>query len=174
MNEEIPDVAPQGSVEDFDFLVGRWNVRHRRLVGRLAGSTTWEEFDGESELRTLMGGQANVDDNVIHLPGGTYRAITVRVFDAGARAWSIYWFDARYPTAVADPLVGGFAGGRGLFFADDELDGRPIRVRFVWHADDRDSCRWEQAFSADGGRTWETNWYMSFTRADESSRAVPS
>jgi hypothetical protein len=68
------EVPPPGNVDDFDFLVGRWKVRHRRLIGRLVGSTTWEEFDGECTMRKLLGGQANVDDNVLHAPAGTYRA----------------------------------------------------------------------------------------------------
>lgn len=159
------ETAPPGSVDDFDFLVGRWSVRHRRLVDRLVGSTTWEEFDGECEMQKLLDGQANVDDNVLHLPAGTYCAMTIRVFDPIARAWSIFWIDSRYPPSrIEKPVVGGFAGSRGLFFSDDELDGRPVRTRFVWHVDGRDACRWEQALSADAGLTWETNWYMGFDR----------
>lgn len=94
---DVPETAPQGSIDDFDFLVGRWRVRHRRLVGRLVGSTTWEEFDGECAMQKMLGGQANVDDNVLHAPAGTYHAIAVRVFDPEARAWSIFWIDSRYP-----------------------------------------------------------------------------
>jgi hypothetical protein len=163
---ETLEAAPPGSAEDFDFLVGRWKVHHRRLVGRLVGSTTWEEFEGECEMWKTLGGHGNVDDNVLHLPAGSYRAMTVRVFDPEARAWSIFWIDSRYPPSeIEKPVVGGFDGNRGLFYSDDELEGRPVRTRFVWYVDDRDTCRWEQALSVDGGRTWETNWYMRFVRA---------
>lgn len=158
---DVPETAPQGSIDDFDFLVGRWRVRHRRLVG----STTWEEFDGECAMQKMLGGQANVDDNVLHAPAGTYHAIAVRVFDPEARAWSIFWIDSRYPPSrIEKPVVGGFAGNRGVFFSDDEYEGRQVRTRFIWQVDDRDSCRWQQALSVDGGRTWETNWYMDFHR----------
>jgi hypothetical protein len=160
------ETAPPGRIDDFDFLVGRWKVHHRRLVGRLVGSTTWEEFDGECAMQKMLGGQANVDDNVLHAPAGTYHAITVRVFDPGASAWSIFWIDSRYPPSeIESPVVGGFDGNRGLFFSDDELDGRPVRTRFIWHADAPDSCRWEQALSVDVGVTWESNWYMDFRRS---------
>jgi hypothetical protein len=159
------DTAPPGQVGDFDFLVGRWSAHHRRLVDRLVGSTTWEEFDGECAMQKMLGGQANVDDNVLHAPAGTYHAMTIRVFDPGARAWSIFWIDGRYPpSAIESPVVGGFAGGRGLFFSDDEIDGRQVRTRFIWEVGDGDSCRWQQACSIDGGRTWETNWHMDFHR----------
>ena len=159
------ETAPPGTVEDFDFLVGGWKVQHRRLVGRLVESTEWETFDGECAMQKLLGGQANVDDNVLHAPAGTYRALTIRVFDPNTRSWSIYWIDSRYPpSTIANPVVGGFAGNRGLFFSDDEWEGRRVRTRFIWVSEGRDTCRWEQALSPDGGLTWETNWYMDFER----------
>jgi hypothetical protein len=158
-------LAPPGHVHDFDFLVGRWRVHHRRLVGRLIGSTEWEEFAGECVMQKMLGGQANVDDNVLYAPAGSYRAMTIRVFDPNTPAWSIYWIDSRYPPSmIGDPVVGGFADGCGLFLAHSEMDGRRVLTRFIWHADGRDACRWEQAASIDGGLTWETNWYMDFER----------
>jgi hypothetical protein len=159
------ETAPPGHVDDFDFLVGRWRVRHRRLVGRLVGSIEWEEFEGECTMHTLLDRQANVDDNVLYAPARTYRALTIRVFDPGTHAWSIYWIDSRYPSArIENPVVGGFAGGRGLFFCDDEWEGLLVRTRFVWHVEGPDSCHWEQALSPDRGATWETNWTMDFER----------
>jgi hypothetical protein len=164
-----PESAPLGHVDDFDFLAGSWRVHHRRLVGRLVGSTTWEEFDGECRMQKLLSGQMNIDDNVLYAPGGTYRAATVRVFDPTNNAWSIFWIDSRYPpSTIDDPVVGGFQGRRGVFFSDDEWEGRQVRTRFIWHIDGPDSCRWEQALSPDGGTTWETNWHMHFAR--EASR----
>ena len=61
------------------------------------------------------------------------------------------------------PMVGSFSDGRGLFFGDDTFEGKPIRVRFIWSPLTYATCRWEQAFSQDGGETWETNWTMDFT-----------
>lgn len=150
---------------DWDFLVGRWTVRHRRLKARLAGSTEWEEFAGTSELWLTLGGMGNVDDNVLQLPGGTYRALTIRAFDPKTSEWSIWWLDARYPGRLDPPVRGGFKDGVGTFLGDDTLNGKPIRVRFSWSQITPASARWEQAFSPDGGVTWETNWSMDFTRA---------
>ena len=73
--------------------------------------------------------------------------------------------DARSPHAIDVPVIGGFENGVGTFHADDTLDGRPIRIRFHWLGTDGNTPRWEQAFSSDGGATWETNWIMQFTRA---------
>ena len=158
-----PAVAPPGSMSDFDFLHGAWRVRHERLVGRLVGSTEWQAFEGTSETRPVMGGQGNLEDNVLHLPSGTYKAVALRMFDPDRRAWSIWWVDSR-TAAIEPPVVGGFEDGRGVFFGDDVHEGRPVRVRFRWFVDGPDRARWEQAFSGDGGQTWETNWRMAFER----------
>ena len=149
---------------DWDFLLGNWMVRHRRLKARLAGSNEWEEFNGTCVNWPILGGQGNMDENVIELPGGTYRAIAVRVFDAGAGHWSIWWLDARTPATIDPPVRGAFTNGVGTFVGDDSLNGRPIRVRFRWSQITAASARWEQAFSPDAGATWETNWYMEFSR----------
>jgi hypothetical protein len=161
----------ESKASDFDFLIGRWQVHHRRLKERLAGDTSWEEFGGSSALRTLMDGRANVDDNVIDLPGGPYRAVTLRSFDPASKQWAIRWLDGRHPHQIDVPMVGSFERGVGTFYADELFNGWPIRVRFLWSNITADSCRWEQAFSADAGRTWETNWIMDFTRAPQRAAA---
>lgn len=148
----------------FDFLVGHWTVRHRRLKERLAGCTEWDEFPGTCSLRPLLDGQANVDDNVLKMPWGTYRAASIRAYDPATRQWSIWWLDSRYPRDLGTPVVGAFKDGIGTFFADDTLNGQPIRVRFLWTDITAAGARWQQAFSNDGGATWETNWIMEFKR----------
>lgn len=160
----MTETATRASAADFDFLAGRWRVQHRRLQQRLANCTHWDHFDGTSVFHPLMGGQAHVDDNWLDLPGGAYRAVTLRAFDPAAGRWSIWWLDSRRPHALDTPMRGGFEHGVGTFEADDHWDGRPIRVRFVWSGITASRCHWAQAFSADAGKTWEVNWEMDFTR----------
>jgi hypothetical protein len=152
---------------DFDFLNGRWRVLHRQLRERLAGNDDWQAFDGTCSMRTILGGQGNVDDNVLNLPGGAYRAASIRAFDRRTRRWSIWWLDARNPHRIDVPVVGGFDRGEGTFYADESFNGRPIRVRFRWTDTHTASPRWEQAFSPDAGESWEVNWTMTFVRAPE-------
>jgi hypothetical protein len=147
----------------FDFIAGDWMVNHRKLKAHLAGSDEWMECDGETKGRILLGGFGNIDENLLHQPGGTYRAITLRLFDRSSSIWSIWWVTDLAGTLEA-PVLGGFDRGIGTFFGDEMLDGRPIRVRFIWSDITDSSARWEQAFSADGGATWETNWIMIFRR----------
>ena len=160
--------SPTGAdaaVHDFDFLAGTWRVQHRRLKDRLAGSDEWQEFGGTSVGRLILDGAGNVDDNVLELPDGTYRAATLRSYDPATRRWSIWWLDGRYPRGPLDPpMVGAFSDGVGTFFANDTFQGGPIVVRFIWSEITDASARWEQAFSPDGGVTWEVNWLMTFTR----------
>jgi hypothetical protein len=160
----IIQAAPKGHIGDFDRVLGHWHVKHHQLVGRLVGSTTWIDFDGTSRMELMLGGYATVDDNELHKPAGTYQGITLRLFDSQHSTWSIYWFDSR-EVKVDSPMWGGFDGDHGVFLGDDILDGKPIRVRFDWFIDDKDHARWEQAFSADQGASWETNWRMWFARA---------
>jgi hypothetical protein len=153
------------SARDFDFFFGSWSVEHRRLKEWLAGSTEWIEFTGSCTTIPTLGGQGNMDDNVLDKPGGAYRAVTLRAFDPATEMWAIWWLDGRTPHGPLDPpMKGRFENGIGTFFADDVVDGRPIKVRFVWSEITATGARWQQAFSSDGGATWETNWVMRFTR----------
>jgi hypothetical protein len=146
----------------FDFLRGRWNVRHRRLRDRLRGCTEWDEFDGTTVSRPLLDGRGNEDEyRTSHWPD--FVGMAFRFFNPATRQWSIYWVDSRRGV-LEPPVVGGFRDGTGVFEGDDTLDGRPIRVRYTWSRVTGPSPRWEQAFSADRGATWETNWVMEFTR----------
>ena len=149
---------------DVAFIVGSWRAHHRRRKERLANSTEWVEFGGTSVAQSLMGGIANMDDNVFDMPGGAYRGVSVRCYDPASRQWAIWWLDERNPGIIDVPVVGGFENGIGTFVCDDTLRGRPIKVRYVLTPLTATTRRWEQAFSPDGGRTWETNWITEFTR----------
>jgi hypothetical protein len=150
----------------FDLRAGTWDVRHRRLKDRLAGSTEWVEFGGSQTWWAALNGAGNVDTNRFDMPGGAYEGATLRSYDPKTRQWAIWWLDGRSPEGPLDPaLKGTFKDGVGTFLADDIFRGRPIKVRFIWSNITRDAARWEQAFSPDGGATWETNWITEFSRA---------
>jgi hypothetical protein len=152
-------------VRGFDHRVGRWETRHRKLKERLAGSTEWMDFNGSCNFFLLLGGAANVSENVFRMPDGEVRGLSLRSYDPQSGKWAIWWLDGRNPTGALDPPVQGkFEDGIGTFYADDTLRGKPIRVRFLWSQATADVGRWEQAFSPDGGTTWETNWITDFRK----------
>jgi hypothetical protein len=88
---------------DFDFQQGSWRVQHRRLKARLAGCTEWETFTGTSEQRPLLGGNGNIEDNLLLLPDGDYRAVALRSFDP---AWHLGDLVARRPQPARDRRSG--------------------------------------------------------------------
>jgi hypothetical protein len=158
------------SAADFDFLVGTWSTKQRRLKKRLQHSDEWETFDATVAMHKLPGGSANFDTLVAPAwrPGWTGTAL--RIFNPATNLWSIFWFtsdggglDAK-TGQLEPPVVGRFDGDEGVFEGDDKFDGRPIRVRFVWTRLGADAARWQQSFSPDGGQTWEINWTMEFAR----------
>lgn len=148
----------------FDFFIGRWTVHHRYLARRLAGCEDWIEFPGTCETQKFLGGLGVFDQNEIDRPEGRYIGVTIRTFDPKTGSWSIYWIDSRTPAEISPPMIGRFENGVGTLYGDDTFNGKPIRVRFIWSGITARSARWEQAFSVDEGNTWETNWYMDFTR----------
>ena len=148
---------------DFDFLIGTWNVHHHRLVERLRGSTDWEDFEGDTMDRKILSGLGNLDENILHRKTGSVHAISLRLFNPASKEWSIYW--STNLTGTLDvPMVGGFTDGRGEFYSQEVFEGQHIYSRFIWSKITAISCQWEQAFSIDGGKTWETNWVMEFER----------
>ena len=154
--------------DDFDFLMGIWRCRHRYRVRRLGSCNDWIEFDGTCAARKILAGYGNTDESDIGMPGGRYTGISLRLWDPDREQWTIHWLDSRRPGRVGPPVHGGFKlrpdGPFGVFYGDDALDGRAIRVRYIWSRITTDAPRWEQAFSLDEGNDWETNWTMDFTR----------
>jgi Protein of unknown function (DUF1579) len=163
-SQEKGEASATDGRRDFDFLKGSWQVHHRRLKERLASNQEWIEVEGTMTAQKILGGLGNIDDNVIEVPGGAYRAAAVRAYDPEKKQWSIWWIDSRHVGPLDPPMVGRFENGTGTFYADDTLNGKPIRVRFLWTKVTSDTPHWEQAFSDDEGKSWETNWTMDFTK----------
>jgi hypothetical protein len=151
---------------DFDFIVGRWNVHHRRLRERLKGSVSWEEFDGTTEDRTIVGGLGNIGEATVDRGSGPLVFTSLRLFSPQSQQWSVY-FTNSLDGALSLPMFGAFRQGRGEFYAQEPFEEKYVFTRLIWSDITATSFRWEQAYSADGGRTWETNWIMEVTRQQE-------
>jgi hypothetical protein len=148
---------------DFDYLVGRWNIRNRTLKQPLAGRDDWEEFDATQELRQVLLGLGNVDVFHTELGGKPFEGLTVRLFDPRTRLWTIYWADSN-AMKLDDGKVGSFDGDVGEFFGREAVGGKQVIVKFRWDKQNSNAPVYSRAFSADAGRTWEWNWYSNFSR----------
>lgn len=158
--------ANSAGVHDFDFEVGAWRVHHR--IKRPVDKEKWLEFDGTCTNRPLMEGWANVEDHTFNKPDGITHGVALRAYDSKSAQWAIWWIDSRDPFGTLDPpTVGRFENRVGTFYSDSTLNGKPIRSRFIWSEITPTSARWEQAYSSDAGKTWETNWIMEFRRDSE-------
>jgi hypothetical protein len=151
---------------DFDFDFGTWKTHLSRLIHPLSGSTAWIEMDGTTVVRKVWDGRANLAELEADGPSGHIEVLSLRVYDPQARQWSLNTANVR-GGALGIPTIGEFKNGRGEFYDQEPFNGRNILVRNVWSDITVNSCRFEQAFSDDGGKTWEANWIAIDTRAKE-------
>lgn len=159
-------VASGDSQHDFDWEIGTWRTELRRLAKPLSGSSEWVEYAGTSVVRKVLDGRANLVELRVEGNAGSIEGVSLRLYNPHTKQWSLNYASARNG-AMTRPVHGGFRDGRGEFFGQDDLDGRAVFVRFVISEITHDSARFEQAFSEDGGRTWETNWIAIDTRVDD-------
>jgi hypothetical protein len=151
---------------DFDFEIGKWKTHLKRLKSPLSGSNTWIEYDGTSAVRKIWDGKANMVELEVDGPSGHIEGLNLRLYNPGSRQWSLNFANARGGT-LGQPTIGEFKNSRGEFYDQESFNGRAILVRFVITHVSRDVCRFEQAFSGDGGKTWELNWIATDTRIGE-------
>src|SRR5687767_10067013 len=155
--------TPRDGQHDFDFEVGTWSTHVKRRVRPLTGSNTWVEMKGTTVVRKVWNGAAVLVELVAETPGGKFEGLSLRLYNPQTRQWSLN-FANRADGVLTPPTIGEFKDGRGEFYAQETLNGRAILVRFVISDITKDSCRFEQAFSDDGGKTWEVNWIAVDTR----------
>lgn len=149
--------------DDFDFNIGTWRTHVSRLLHPLTGSNQWVEYRGVSIVRQVWNGRANLFELKVDGPAGSIEGLGLRLYDPQSRQWSLNWASSSVGI-MNSPMIGEFRDGRGEFLDQELFNGRSILVRNTFCDITADSARFEQAFSDDGGRTWETNWIMTFTR----------
>lgn len=157
--------AQRDGAHDFDWEVGTWRTHLRRLQSPLSGSTTWVEYDGTSIVHGFLDRRANLVELSIEGPAGRIEGLSLRLYNPQTHQWTLNYAGIR-SGELTPPVTGSFQNGRGEFYADDTFDGRPIRVRFIISDITENSARFEQAFSADKGQTWEVNWIAVDTRVN--------
>ena len=152
--------GPKGDIHDFDFYVGTWALKNRRLKKRWVGSNEWDEFPATCRCESRLGGVVNMDE--LTFPTKGFAGVTMRLFNTEHRLWSAYWINSA-TGELSLPVYGGFVGDHGELYGEDVDGDRQIQVQFLWTRQGPNAVRWQQAFSLDG-RTWETNWVIDHTR----------
>jgi hypothetical protein len=154
-------VRGNGKPGDFGFLAGEWKIKNRRLKDK--DRSQWDEFEGEATCWTILNGVGSVEE--LRIPARDFAGMGLRLLDIQRGVWNDFWVNAKNPVLTTPGLEGSFENGVGTFVAEEKEADRTIVVKGVWDRITPDSCRWYQATSADGGKTWEENWTMVWTRA---------
>jgi hypothetical protein len=157
-----PQPLPDGR-HDFDFEIGTWTTHLKRLDRPLSGSSTWLEYNGSTSVSGILNGRSNLAELVVEGPSGRIEGASLRLYEPAARQWTLNFFTIADGRLTA-PMTGHFRDGRGEFYGLDTFNGRSILVRFEIIKVSADVYRFEQAFSVDGGTSWELNWVAVDTR----------
>jgi len=165
----VTAAPPRDGARDFDFEFGVWNTHLTRRLRPLTGSTTWVDYTGVTTVQPVLGGAANLVELEVKGPAGEIKALSLRLYEPAARQWTLNF--AGQDGLLTSPMTGAFQDGVGTFYDQDTLNGRAILVRFVISCARPTVCRFEQAFSDDGGQVWEVNWIATDTRV---SATVPA
>jgi len=171
-NKVAPAPAPRDGQHDFDFEIGTWKTHITRLQNPLTGSATWVEYEGTSVVRKVWNGRANLVELEVDGPAGRIQGLSLRLYNPQTRQWSLNYASSN-DGSLGRPTLGEFRNGRGEFYDQELFKGRAILVRNVFSDITADSCRFEQAFSDDGGKTWEVNWIATDTRVKDATAPLP-
>ena len=156
-------VAARDGQHDFDFDFGTWKTHSSRLLHPLRGSKTWVEMDGTTVVKKVWDGRANLAEYKADGPSSHVELMALRYYNPDAHQWGVVFATPNAGT-LSVPCIGEFKNGRGDFYDQEEFDGKFILVRFsIWKVTE-DSAQSEQAFSADGGKTWAVNWVNKYAR----------
>lgn len=161
-----PQTAERDGQHDFDFAIGRWRTHLSRLRHPLAGSNEWLDYEGYSVVRKVWDGRSNLEEFEADGKSGHIQGLTLRLYSPESHQWNQSWSTSN-DGSLSQPMVGKFTNGRGEFFDREAFQGRMIYVRWVWSEITQNSCRFEQSFSADGGKSWEANWINLYTRVED-------
>lgn len=155
----LPTKPTPGKPGDFDFLHGSWRISHAR---RPSGAAEWDRFEGEATCWSILGGVGSVEE--LRIPARSFSGMGLRLLDVEARVWSDFWVNAKSGVLTSPGQTGSFENGAGLFASTYEENGKVMTAIGVWDRITPTSCRWRQAVSADGGKSWEQNWIMDWQR----------
>jgi hypothetical protein len=168
-----PTVTRDGQ-HDFDFNLGTWRTHVKRLLHPLTGSSTWAEYDGTSVVSKVWDGRASLLELEAGGPAGRIEGLGLRLYNPESHQWSLNWASSSDGEFQQPPMIGQFVNGRGEFVDHEVFSGKSILTRNTFSDISPDFTRFEQAFSDDGGRSWETNWIITFTRIPTNAQASPT
>ncbi|MGN6211474.1 hypothetical protein [Parafilimonas sp.] len=165
VNKKKQPVVRDGQ-HDFDFEIGTWKTDLKVLLNPLTDSAKWVSFKGTSVVRKILNGKANVVELTVSGQAGSIEGLSLRLYNPHAHQWSLNFSNIR-SGILSTAAIGEFINGRGEFYNQETINSRAVLVKFIISPVNSDTCRFEQSYSDDGGKTWETNWIAVDTRLKE-------
>jgi len=167
-NGELVNIpSSTSSKDDFNFLMGNWTIRNRKLKTRLNNCTEWNEFEARWKVKTMLNGLGNIENYYSTIDDQPFEGVAIRFFDQKTKLWSIYWSDINRTGPLSAPIKGSFYGDLGVFYMKDRYEDKEILVKYEWDKSDLNRPTWRQGVSLDNGETWEWNWYMYGSKVTE-------
>lgn len=164
---QSPSVAGTAQGEDqqhaFDFHFGTWKTRIMTRDVTPSGVGAWVRFTGTVIDQPLWNGRANLEKIEASGSGGHFQGLTLFLYNPKSGQWSEQFAGSSDGT-MQEPSYGQFKDGRGVFHGWTESGGKKILERDIWSNITPDSYHYEIASSADGGKTWVTNFVAQLTR----------
>jgi hypothetical protein len=155
-------------IENFNFLIGKWNVINKRLKERLNNSNEWITFSAQMETKSILNGLALMDEMKTDYFGEEFIGLSIRMLNPKSNEWTIYWADTANPELFLKEQVSGkFNNGIGEFYGKEIFNGKEVKLRFVWKKELANTAQWEQAYFDEKNDSWEINWTMTFTNIEE-------
>jgi hypothetical protein len=168
----LPSLAASADGQhDFDWEVGSWDTKLQRLREPLSGKTDWLEYSGTSVIKPVMGQRANLVELDVRGTAGQISGISLRLYRPASGQWALHFANLANGL-MTEPMLGAFSHGVGTFYGQDTVNGRMVLVRFLIIPLNKDQWRFEQAYSSDGGKSWENNWIAVDTRRSEAQRGT--
>lgn len=154
---------------DFDFLIGKWQITNKIRKKRLSENNEWTESVAYSRCWQILDGLGNMDEFEMKTRGGrTFKGNTIRVYSPSRKDWTLYWVDNWNPDlGVTKQTAGSFESGVGIFYGEEEFNGKTVRLKFTWKKLDGNKAYWDQAYYDEKNDDWEINWIMIFDRISE-------
>jgi hypothetical protein len=152
-------------IQNFDFLIGKWNVLNKKRKERLVGCNEWIEFPAKMETKPFLNGLGLMDEMKSSHFGDDFIGFSIRMVNPKTNIWTIYWADTSNPEDyLKEQVIGAFKNGIGTFYGEELYLGKEYKLRFTWKKQSENTALWEQAYFDEKAKEWETNWAMEFTR----------
>ena len=151
-------------LHDVDFNLGKWHTSIRRYADPFSAPSHFASLEGTVTVRPVWNGKALLEEIEADGPNGHWQGLTLFLYNPQSGQWSQNYANAAQGHFEAAATIGEQRGRDIELYSTDTAGGRAILVKGLWSEIEPDSHRYTEAYSDDGGRTWQTAFDARLTR----------